>query len=204
MAEQPSLFSEDALRRPAGAEAFAALKQRAEACTACALRNTCKGVVFGAGAIERPDLAFVGESPGAGDESASLPFQGPAGELLGRMISALGYDRATVFLTTAVKCRPPGSRKPLPEELRICSSWLIQELRAVQPRVIVTLGNTATAVLLNVKDDSIDKMRGRWGEWEGIPVMPTFHPAYLLRTPDDKTKAWGDLQEVLKKIGKKL
>jgi uracil-DNA glycosylase len=148
------------------------------------------------------ELAFVGEGPGAEEDAQGAPFVGPAGLLLDRMIAAMGYHRDAVYVANIVKCRPPNNRKPEPEEMASCMPYLVQQLGMVKPKVIVALGATAVQGLCGTTE-GITRMRGKWKLYKGsIPIMPTFHPAYLLRTPSAKREVWADLQEVMKHLGR--
>ncbi len=177
-------------------------------CTRCGLAATRTNTVFGEG-NPAAELVFVGEGPGADEDRTGRPFVGRAGELLTKMIEAMGLTRKDVFIGNIVKCRPPGNRAPAPEEVGACWSYLIRQLQIIRPKVIVTLGNPATQNLLNTQI-GITKMRGQWqklpdiGEGlAGTAVMPTFHPAYLLRqyTPDNRKKVWDDLKKVMTRLG---
>ena len=136
---------------------------------------------------------FVGEAPGFNEDKQGLPFVGKAGELLNKMIVAMGYTREDVYIANVTKCRPPNNRDPSPEEVRACGGFMLQQVEAIQPEVIVTLGRFAAQALLD-KQMSLGKMRGKWHKYEGVPVMPTYHPAYLLRNPEAKRPTWNDLQ----------
>ena len=125
---------------------------------------------------------------------------GDSGNLLNKMIEAMGLQRETVYICNVLKCRPPNNRNPAPDEIQRCSPFLYKQLEAISPRAIVTLGRFASQSLLQ-SEMSMGKMRGRWHDWRGVPVMPTFHPAYLLRTPEDKRLAWEDLQKVMNMMG---
>ncbi|HZH16298.1 MAG TPA: uracil-DNA glycosylase [Archangium sp.] len=169
-------------------------------CQRCKLCSGRKNIVFGSG-NPRAELVFVGEGPGADEDAQGVPFVGAAGQLLTKMIEAMGYRRDDVYICNVVKCRPPGNRNPEPDEVTACEPFLRSQLRAVQPKVIVALGKFAAQTLLR-DTTAITKMRGNWREYEGIKLMPTFHPAYLLRQPAEKKKAWEDLQQVMKFFGK--
>ena len=174
-------------------------------CTRCALAPTRTQTVFARG---NPDaaLVFVGEGPGADEDAQGLPFVGRAGQLLDRMIAAMGLSpERDVYVCNIVKCRPPGNRKPEPEEMAACMPYLQEQLALVRPRVIVALGNTAVAALLDTKL-GITKVRGQWKLYRGQTlVMPTYHPSYLLRPSpqqiEAKREAWQDLQLVMKELG---
>jgi len=146
---------------------------------------------------------FVGEGPGADEDARGEPFVGKAGQLLTKMIEAMGFRRDEVYIANVVKCRPPGNRDPEPDEIEACEPFLKAQIAAIRPRVIVALGRFAVQTLL--RDGApISRQRGRWRAYEGVRLMPTFHPAYLLRNPPEKKKAWDDLQLVMKEFGKTL
>jgi uracil-DNA glycosylase len=170
-------------------------------CKRCKLCTGRTQIVFGTG-NPRAELVFVGEGPGADEDAQGIPFVGKAGELLTKMIEAMKYSRDDVYICNVVKCRPPGNRNPEPDEISACEPFLKAQLAAIRPKVIVALGKFAAQTLLH-DDTVISRMRGQWRSYEGIPLMPTFHPAYLLRTPGDKKLVWADLQEVMKRLGKK-
>lgn len=149
------------------------------------------------------ELVFVGEGPGEDEDLSGLAFVGRAGELLTKMIAAMGYTRDQVYICNIVKCRPPGNRRPEPDEIEQCRPYVERQLEAIRPKAIVALGATATQSLLRT-NTGITHLRNRWTEWNGIPVMPTFHPSYLLRAPGEKGKAWADLKLVMAKLGKPL
>jgi len=169
-------------------------------CHACPLATTRTHTVPGQGALQ-PDILFVGEGPGADEDAQGLAFVGRAGQLLTKMITAMGYTRDRVFIGNIVKCRPPGNRVPTPEEMAGCIPFLKRQIAIIQPKLIVCLGATAAKGLVQ-ESLPIGKARGTWREFEGIPVMLTFHPAYLLRDPRKKTEAWADLKAVLARLGK--
>ncbi len=170
-------------------------------CSACPLHTSRKNTVPGEGNPNRPDILFVGEGPGADEDDQSRPFVGEAGQLLDKMIAGMGYKREDVFIANIVKCRPPGNRVPLPEEMSACVPYLKAQIALIKPKIIVALGKTAVQELLQ-KDVAITKFRGTWCQYEGIDLMPTYHPAYLLRSPGKKGEAWADLKAVLAKLGK--
>jgi uracil-DNA glycosylase len=180
------------------------LATEVSSCTKCGLAATRKQTVFARGNADAR-LCFVGEAPGADEDEQGLPFVGRAGQLLDRMIGAMGLDPARdVYVCNILKCRPPGNRRPEPEEMSACFPYLNEQLALVKPRVIVALGNTAVAALLDTKM-GITKLRGQWKLYRGILVMPTYHPSYLLRPSpqqaDAKRQAWEDLQQVMKELG---
>jgi DNA polymerase len=167
-------------------------------CTRCRLSEQRSQIVFGDG---NPDasLLFIGEGPGQEEDRRGLPFVGRAGELLTRMIErGLGISRSEVYICNIVKCRPPKNRTPKPDEVATCKPFLDGQIDAVRPRTIVSLGRPATSLLLG-REVSITRMRGTWQEYRGIPLMPTFHPAYLLRqyTPENRSLVWDDLKKAL-------
>jgi uracil-DNA glycosylase family 4 len=169
-------------------------------CTKCGLHKTRTNTVPGQG-NNSPEIMFVGEAPGADEDAQGLAFVGAAGQLLTKMIEAMGLSRDEVFIANILKCRPPDNRRPTPEEMQTCIPYLKEQIKTLKPRVIVALGATAVHGLLAV-DTGISKLRGQWHKFEGIDVMPTFHPAYLLRNPTTKREAWEDLKSVLRHVGK--
>jgi DNA polymerase len=177
----------------------------ASSCTKCGLATTRTNVVFSRG-NPKASLCFVGEAPGADEDAQGFPFVGRAGQLLDKMIAAMGLDPTKdVYICNIIKCRPPGNRRPEPIEIETCIPYLHEQLAAVDPKVMVLLGNTAIAGLLGTKL-GITKVRGQWKLYRGrIPVMPTYHPSYLLRESpqqsEAKKQAWEDLQSVMKELG---
>ena len=169
-------------------------------CRRCTLSEKRAQIVFGEG---NPDarVAFVGEGPGEEEDKSGRPFVGRAGELLTKMIEAVGWRREDVYICNIVKCRPPGNRDPQPEEVATCQPFLHAQLRAIAPAAIVTLGKPAISALLG-RVVAITKIRGRWLEWQGVPVMPTYHPAYLLRnyTRETRQAVWDDLRAVRERV----
>jgi DNA polymerase len=186
---------------PAG-DSLATVAGEVAQCTRCALHKTRTRTVPGQGRTH-PEVMFVGEAPGQDEDRQGLAFVGRAGQLLTRMIEAMGYTREEVFIGNILKCRPPDNRKPLPEEMETCLPYLRRQIRLLQPKVIVALGATAVEGLLRL-ETGITKLRGRWFTFEGIPLMPTYHPAYLLRNPAAKRDVWADLQTVLKSLGRPI
>ncbi len=169
-------------------------------CKRCKLCNGRTQIVFGTG-NPKAELVFVGEGPGADEDAQGVPFVGKAGQLLTKMIEAMGFKRDDVYICNVVKCRPPNNRNPEPDEIQACEPFLKAQLASIRPKVIVALGKFAAQTLLRV-DTPITRLRGQWREYEGVPLMPTFHPAYLLRSPEEKKHAWLDLQQVMKRFGK--
>jgi len=170
------------------------------ACTRCKLAPTRTQTVFSRG-DPFAELCFIGEGPGADEDRLGEPFVGAAGQLLDKMIVAMGYQRDEVYICNIVKCRPPNNRKPDPEEMEACKSYLVQQIELCRPKYIVALGATAVQGLLGTTE-GIMKLRGKWKLYRGIPVMPTFHPAYLLRQPEAKRDVWEDLKQVMTRLGK--
>jgi len=178
-------------------------------CRKCALCETRTQTVFGQGS-PAPRIVFVGEAPGYEEDKQGLAFVGAAGQLLTKMIEAgMGLKRADVFICNVLKCRPPNNRTPSADEIIACNPYLREQIEILNPEVIVALGAPAAKTLLNTAE-TIGRLRGRWhdyflsgvtGQGPSIPCMPTYHPAYLLRTPEDKGKAWSDLQLVMAKLG---
>lgn len=147
------------------------------------------------------ELVFVGEGPGYHEDQQGLPFVGAAGQLLDKMIAAMGYGRDDVYICNVVKCRPPENRTPLPREARSCEPFLTRQLEVVAPKAIVALGKCATENLGCLPDGG-RRWRGHWREYRGVPVMPTYHPAFLLRSPQYKRAVWDDLRLVMKRLGR--
>ncbi len=169
-------------------------------CRRCKLHRGRSKIVFGAGNPDA-DLVFVGEGPGGDEDRQGVPFVGKAGQLLTKMIEAMQLTRDDVYICNVVKCRPPNNRDPERDEVEACERFLVAQLAVVRPKVIVALGRHAAQTLLG-RDAPISRLRGRWAEYQGIPLLPTFHPAYLLREPGKKREAWSDLQQVMKRLGK--
>ncbi len=170
-------------------------------CTKCGLHAGRTHTVPGEGNAA-PEIMFVGEAPGADEDAQGRPFVGRAGKLLTKMIQAMGFERDEVFIANICKCRPPDNRKPESAEMEACIPYLKAQIALLKPRVIICLGGTATEGLLGLT--GITRVRGTWKTFEGIDVMPTFHPSYLLRKPGAKREAWADLQAVLKHIGRPI
>ena len=171
----------------------------AAACERCQLAKGRHRSVFSRGST-LTDLVFVGEGPGYYEDQQGLPFVGKAGKLLDKMIGAMGYDVDDVYICNVVKCRPPENRTPRPEEALACLPFLETQLEVVDPRVIVALGRCASEHL-GVVAPGQKGWRGKWGKWRDIPVMPTYHPAFLLRSPQFKRQTWDDLKAVIAQLG---
>ncbi|MEE9180983.1 MAG: uracil-DNA glycosylase [candidate division NC10 bacterium] len=161
-------------------------------CTRCKLHPHRTQIVFGVG-HPRADLVFVGEAPGADEDAQGEPFVGRAGQLLTRMIEAMGLKRQDVYICNVLKCRPPSNRTPESDEIASCEPFLIAQLKAITPKLICALGGVAVSALLKTKTP-LSKLRGRFHDYQGIPLLVTYHPAYLLRNPNEKKSSWQDLQ----------
>ena len=188
--------------------AFAELRERATACVRCPnLVAARENVVFGVGDLNA-QLMFIGEAPGADEDRQGEPFVGKAGQLLTRIIRTMGLTRESVYIGNILKCRPDtpgqaaGNRKPTPEEMQTCIPYLHEQIDLIRPRVIVALGGTAVEGLLG-KTIGITKLRGQWRTYRGIPLMPTYHPAYLLRNQSlsEKRRIWEDMLQVMERLG---
>lgn len=168
------------------------LKAMVHDCTACKLRAGCTQTVFGVG-DERADWLFVGEGPGADEDAQGEPFVGQAGRLLDNMLLSIGLKRGkNVYIGNIVKCRPPGNRTPESDEVATCLPYLKRQIELIRPAIIIALGRTATTALLG-RDAPLGSLRGKLHDYHGIPLVATYHPAYLLRSPAEKAKAWQDL-----------
>ncbi len=179
------------------------MKQRVFICKNCKLWEGKRNYVFGEGNPEA-EIMFVGEAPGAEEDAQGRPFVGEAGQLLTKIIEAMGLKREDVYIGNIVKCRPPQNRTPTREEIEACKIYIFEQIEIIRPKVIVALGSTPLITLYG-KKISITEFRGKWFEWRGIPVMPTYHPSYLLRNPsnkDLKRQVWKDMKECLKRIRK--
>jgi uracil-DNA glycosylase family 4 len=188
-----------AVPESAGAVSLDALDAALQNCQRCKLSTHRTTVVFGNGPAQAR-LMFVGEAPGPNEDLQGQPFVGEAGKLLNKMIAAMGLRREAVYVANLVKCRPPRNRDPEPDEVAQCEPFLHQQIGLVKPVVLVGLGRYAVQALLQEKQ-RIGQLRGIWRTYRGIPLMPTFHPAYLLRNPADKKKVWADLQQVMARLG---
>jgi len=188
---QPVTFSRNAI------EALVSVREDIGDCTRCKLHMLGrKQVVFGVGNPDA-DLMFVGEAPGADEDEQGIPFVGRAGQLLTKIIEAIELSRDDVYIANVIKCRPPGNRNPEPDEIERCEPFLFRQIDTIKPKVIVTLGKFAAQTLLRT-DDPISRIRGRVFDYRGARLVPTFHPAYLLRNPSSKREVWEDMKLVRK------
>jgi DNA polymerase len=170
-------------------------------CVLCRLCETRRKTVFGEGDPEAK-IFFIGEGPGENEDLQGRPFVGRAGELLNKMIAGMGLRREGVFIANIVKCRPPDNRVPAPDEVEACTPYLVRQLEIVRPKVIVTLGLPSSRYMLGSRL-SMGKLRGQWHNWRGIKLMPTYHPAFLLRayTEENRSAVWSDLKKVMAEVG---
>ena len=176
-----------------------AVREELGECHRCRLGDTRTTLVFGTG-NPQARLVFVGEAPGGDEDRQGIPFVGEAGQLLTKIVQAMGYGRDEIYICNVLKCRPPQNRNPQSDEIEQCHPFLLKQLRAIGPEVIVALGSFAAQTLLKSKEP-ISKLRGVFHDYHGIPLMPTFHPAYLLRNPGAKREVWDDMQKVMKRLG---
>lgn len=205
MSLQPDLFSSEVMD-PGGPAAVLPLDRKQLSCGKCKLSKTRTNVVLGEGNMVEPLVMFVGEGPGAQEDTTGRPFIGPAGKLLVKMILAMGLTRESVYITNCVACRPPQNRQPEPDEIVACTPFLMARVAAIRPKALVALGATAGRTLIGTRKGVAD-LRGRWhslGQAQGgIPVRVTYHPAFLLRPEGMQCKpaAWSDLQAVMDLVG---
>lgn len=183
-----------------GAEGLALIRDELGDCTRCKLSGGRKQIVYGVG-NPNAKLMFVGEAPGADEDAKGEPFVGRAGQLLNKIIEAIGMKREDVFIGNINRCRPPGNRTPTLPEAHTCRPFLLREIAVVRPKIIVVMGNTACQNLLDTKV-GISKIRGTFQDYFGVKVMPTFHPAYLLRDPSKKRETWEDMKKVREELNK--
>jgi uracil-DNA glycosylase family 4 len=196
--ESPESIPVHVFRSP---EALAAIRHELGDCTRCKLHGLGrKQIVFGVG-NPAADIMFVGEAPGADEDTQGIPFVGKAGQLLTKMIAGMGLQRDEVYIANVLKCRPPGNRDPQPDEVESCEPFLFQQIASIQPKVIIALGAFAARTLLKTQDP-ISRMRGRVYDYRGAKLIPTFHPSFLLRSPGYKREAWEDLKKALGLLGR--
>lgn len=198
MAHGPSLF--EMAERVAG-DTLERVSSDLGECTRCKLHRYRNKIVFGVG-NPRAELVFVGEGPGHDEDLQGIPFVGRAGQLLTQMIEAMGLSRNDVYIANVVKCRPPENRTPEKDEVSTCMPFLLRQIGAIQPKVVVCLGSVAAQALLNT-NKAISRFRGEWFDFRGARLMATYHPAYLLRNPNAKPEVWADLKKVMAFLGLK-
>lgn len=183
---------------PSSGLTLAGIRKELGDCRRCVLSRGRLNIVFGEG-NERADLVFVGEGPGEDEDKMGRPFVGRAGQLLNKIIAAMGMSREDVYICNIVKCRPPGNRVPKDEEIAACEPFLVKQLEVIKPRIICALGFSATRTLLKT-ETPISLLRGNFNSYQGIAVMPTYHPAYLLRNSGAKKQVWEDMQQIMGKL----
>ncbi len=183
---------------PAQSETLADMETGLAGCCLCPLSKQRQNIVFGAG-NPHARVVLVGEAPGRDEDEQGIPFVGEAGQLLEKILLAMHLSREDVYICNVIKCRPPGNRDPQGDEIAACEPFLKQQLALIQPEIIITLGRFAAQTLLQTTAP-IGKLRGRWHEYQGIPLMPTFHPAYLLRNQAGKRPVWEDMQQVMARL----
>jgi uracil-DNA glycosylase len=196
--QAPSLF--EAAERIEG-DTLERIREDIGDCTRCRLHRQRTNIVFGVG-NPKAELVFVGEGPGHDEDVQGIPFVGRAGKLLTQIIEAMGLRREDVYICNVVKCRPPENRTPEKDEVATCSPFLVRQLDAIRPKVIVCLGNVAAQMLLGT-NQSLSRFRGEWFDYRGTRLLSTYHPAYLLRNPNAKGEVWKDLQKVMAALGLK-
>ena len=179
-------------------DGFEALQKEALKCRNCDLAKTRKKVVFGSGNTHAK-LMFIGEAPGFDEDAQGKPFVGKAGILLTKIIEAMGLKREDVYICNILKCRPPENRNPLPDEAASCIGYLYKQIDYIKPKIICGLGKSASQTLLKT-ETTISRLRGNWHELRGAKFMPTYHPAYLLRSPKDKKLVWEDMKKIMKEL----
>jgi len=205
MAERKAVHEENEMAKKKSegkSETLAKIAAEVAKCRKCRLCETRTNTVPGVG-NPNARLMFIGEAPGADEDKKGEPFVGRAGQLLTKMISAMGLSRDDVYIANIIKCRPPANRNPEPDEVEMCEPYLIRQIETIKPEVIVALGAVSTNTLLKV-DTPISKLRGEFRSYHGTPLLPTFHPAYLLRNESSKKDAWSDLQTAMKKLNMPL
>ncbi|MEM7165088.1 MAG: uracil-DNA glycosylase [Planctomycetota bacterium] len=195
---RPPAVALETSAKPGETEALAACETEVASCERCALAKTRTQTVFGVG-NPAARLMFVGEAPGRDEDAQGEPFVGKAGQLLDKIIVALGLRREDVYIANVLKCRPPGNRDPQPQEVGSCTPYLERQIDLIAPEMIVALGKPAANYLLDTTE-FLGRLRGRTHEYRGIPVVATYHPAYLLRNPAEKKKVWQDLQMVIRAL----
>lgn len=206
-AEKPKRVSENNRAMPANKltdyfnMTFEQMQNEVKSCKRCTLCSSRTNVVFGEG-NPKAELMFIGEGPGKDEDEQGRPFVGKSGQLLTKMINAMGYQREEVYIANIVKCRPPNNRNPLPDEAEVCLPFLLRQIEIVKPKLIILLGAVPLKYLLN--KTGITRLHGEWCEFNNIKTLPTFHPAFLLRDPRQKKFAWEDLQKAMQFLGKSV
>lgn len=186
------------VRRPERPFSLEEVREEIGDCTRCKLCHSRTNIVFGVG-NPKADLMFVGEAPGADEDAQGIPFVGRAGQLLTRIIEAIDLKREQVYIANILKCRPPGNRDPAPDEVTICQGFLLKQIEAIEPKILVALGKHAAHTLLQV-DTPISRLRGTFFEFGSSLLLPTFHPSFLLRNPGAKRQVWEDMKLVREKL----
>lgn len=201
VAEGPAqLETNDISGSACGCESVEKIRLELGDCQRCQLGATRTNLVFGVG-NESSEIVFVGEAPGRDEDLRGEPFVGEAGQLLTKIIQAMGFARDDVYICNVLKCRPPNNRNPQTEEIEACQPYLLRQLQAISPKIIIALGTFAAQTLLQTRAP-ISQLRGRIHDYHGIPLMPTFHPAFLLRNPGKKREVWDDMKQVLQLLGR--
>ena len=193
-------FSAKGLKSSSKKQSLTELRDEIGDCTRCGLHASRTHLVFGTG-DPQAQLMFIGEAPGEQEDLQAQPFVGRAGQLLTRIIKAMNLERENVYIANIIKCRPPSNRNPQPDEIATCEPFLRKQVEIVNPRVICALGTFAAQTLLKT-DQKISRLRGRFHDYCGVPLMPTYHPAYLLRNPNDKRLVWGDMKLIMDALKK--
>jgi DNA polymerase len=190
--------SKETMMPPAARPTLDQVREELGDCTRCKLHTTRTQIVFGVG-IPKASLVFVGEAPGADEDAQGEPFVGRAGQLLTKIIEAMGMRRQDVYICNIIKCRPPNNRTPEADEIVACQPFLLKQLQAIGPNFICALGGPATQTLLQTKEP-ISRLRGKFYDFHGIPLLPTFHPAFLLRNPSEKKTVWEDMKLLMRRM----
>ena len=198
----PPLAAVLAHETPPARETLDEIRSDLGECQRCTLGKGRTRLVFGVG-NPAARILFVGEAPGRDEDLQGEPFVGEAGQLLTKIIEAMGLSRGDVYICNVLKCRPPGNRDPLPEEIEACGSYLLRQVKAIAPGAIVALGTFAAQMLLGTKEP-ISRLRGHFHDYHDVPLMPTFHPAFLLRNPERKREVWEDVKQVMRKLGMEI
>lgn len=195
---QVSVPADPVADRPRPGESLEQIRADLGDCCRCGLADSRTKLVFGVG-NPRARLMLVGEAPGREEDRQGEPFVGEAGRLLDKILHAMDLQRSDVYICNVLKCRPPNNRDPRPDEVATCEAFLIRQIAAIKPQVIIGLGRFAVHSLLKTQTP-ISRLRGEWQDYHGIPLMPTYHPAYLLRNPEGKRDVWEDMKEVLRRL----